>query len=239
MTVDLFIPCDVNQFAPDTAWSVVRILEYLGIEVNYVPEHRCCGLSSFENGHVDHARQMGTAFLNEFSGSNPIVCPSLECSIMIRNQYPELFFNTSLHNKAKAFQSRVWELSEFVVKKLNITDLSARFENNVYFFAQGNTSEHLNAHENSLTLLNKVKGITVVSKSQNGPECCFGGGITFRHPEITEVFCKYITNDATDANASVITSNDFSCLRHLQNYIEIHQLDIKTVHLAEILSTGA
>ena len=38
MIVDIFIPCYMDQFYPETAGNMVKVLEKLGCGVNYHPE---------------------------------------------------------------------------------------------------------------------------------------------------------------------------------------------------------
>ena len=50
MTVDLFVPCNIDQFYPDTAMNTVKILEKAGVEVNYNPDQTCCGRFAYNAG---------------------------------------------------------------------------------------------------------------------------------------------------------------------------------------------
>ncbi len=43
MIVDLFIPCFVDQFYPETALNMIKVLERVGCGVNYNHEQTCCG----------------------------------------------------------------------------------------------------------------------------------------------------------------------------------------------------
>ena len=48
--VDLFVPCFVDQVYPETAMNMVKILEKLGVEVNFNPNQTCCGQMAFNSG---------------------------------------------------------------------------------------------------------------------------------------------------------------------------------------------
>jgi L-lactate dehydrogenase complex protein LldE len=68
MTVELFIPCFIDQLYPDTAFNTVKVLEKAGCIVNYNPEQTCCGQPAFNAGFWDDAKAIGSKFLNDFQG---------------------------------------------------------------------------------------------------------------------------------------------------------------------------
>ncbi|MGE5318138.1 MAG: heterodisulfide reductase-related iron-sulfur binding cluster, partial [Chloroflexota bacterium] len=43
MKVDIFIPCYIDQLYPETGFSMVKILEKVGITVEYNKNQTCCG----------------------------------------------------------------------------------------------------------------------------------------------------------------------------------------------------
>ncbi len=53
MTVDIFIPCFIDQLFPETGMNMVKILEKLGVEVNYNDNQTCCGQMAFNSGFWD------------------------------------------------------------------------------------------------------------------------------------------------------------------------------------------
>jgi L-lactate dehydrogenase complex protein LldE len=95
MTIELFIPCFIDQLYPDTAFNTVKVLEKAGCTVNYNPEQTCCGQPAFNAGFWDDAKTVGTKFLNDFKEDSVIVSPSASCTGMVRNYYNDLFTNTT------------------------------------------------------------------------------------------------------------------------------------------------
>ena len=79
MTVQLFIPCFVDQLFPQTAFNMVKVLEKAGVEVEYNEEQTCCGQPAFNAGFRDEARDVCSKFLKDFSGSEFVVAPSASC----------------------------------------------------------------------------------------------------------------------------------------------------------------
>ena len=59
MTVDLFIPCFIDQFCPEVAEATVKVLRKAGVEVEYNPEQTCCGSFAYNAGLIEEAKQLG------------------------------------------------------------------------------------------------------------------------------------------------------------------------------------
>src|SRR5690606_33216974 len=87
MTVELFIPCFIDQLFPETAFHTVKVLEKAGCKVAYNPEQTCCGQPAYNAGFWDEAKKVGTKFLHDFPDDRVIVSPSASCTGMVKNAY--------------------------------------------------------------------------------------------------------------------------------------------------------
>ena len=56
MNVSLFIPCFVDQMAPQVGLAMAAVLERLGHTVEFRPAQTCCGQPAFNSGYQDEAR---------------------------------------------------------------------------------------------------------------------------------------------------------------------------------------
>jgi len=126
MKVDLFIPCFVDQFTPNTGFSMVKILEKVGCKVHYNLEQTCCGLPAFNAGHWEDAREVGEKLLNEVGNDKTLVCGAAACTGMIRNSYDLLFQNSSYHNKYRQLQKKNFELCEFLIDVMKIESFESK-----------------------------------------------------------------------------------------------------------------
>ena len=50
MTVQLFVPCFIDQLYPQVAFNTVKVLEKAGSEVKYNTNQTCCGQPAFNAG---------------------------------------------------------------------------------------------------------------------------------------------------------------------------------------------
>src|SRR2546427_1994415 len=133
MTITLFVPCFVDLFYPRVAISIVQILERLGHKVEYPVELTCCGQPAFNSGYWDEARAVAGKVLHRMKDAEVVVIASGSCGAMLKVFYPEIFSTTHDAEAAKALSAKCHEFSDFLVTKLGVVDLGARFPARVTF----------------------------------------------------------------------------------------------------------
>jgi L-lactate dehydrogenase complex protein LldE len=238
MKIDLFVPCFMDQLSPATAWNVVKVLEKAGCEVSYDPEQTCCGQPAFNAGFWDDAKEVGIKFLKGFADDSVIVTPSASCTGMVKNYYNDLFTNTTMHNKCRAVQGNIYELSDFLVNILQVDYFGAELEGRAVYHdsCSGLRECHIKAEPRQL--LSKVHGLELADL-RDGETCCgFGGTFAVKFDGISTAMAQQKVDNALAAGAEYIISTDASCLMHLQGYIDKNSLAIKTMHLADVLAHG-
>ena len=238
MTVDIFIPCFIDQIYPQTAFNMIKVLESLDIEVNYNPEQTCCGQVAFNTGFWDETKKIGEKFIKEFSNSKYIVAPSASCVGMIKNYYPELFHNTALHNEYKYIQKNIFELTDFLVTILNITDLGSEFNSTITYHDSCSALREYGIKTQPRALLEKVKGIKLVEMEESEVCCGFGGTFSVKNEPISTAMAQQKLENAINTGAEYVVSTEASCLMHLEGYIKKNNLPIKPIHIADILASG-
>jgi len=238
MTVELFVPCFIDQLFPKTAFNTIKILEKAGCKVIYNDQQTCCGQPAFNAGFWEEAKAVGGKFLNDFSEDNYIVSPSASCTGMIKNYYNDLFTNTAVHNKCRAIQSNIHELSDFLVNILNKDYFGAELEGRAVYHDSCSALRECKIKEEPRTLLSKVHGLSLVEMRDTDMCCGFGGTFSVKFEGISSAMAQQKVNNALEMEAEYIISTDASCLLHLQAYIDKNQLPLKTMHLADVLTSG-
>jgi L-lactate dehydrogenase complex protein LldE len=228
----------VELFVPDTAFSTLQVLQKAGCEVSYNPEQTCCGQPAFNAGFWDDAKVIGGKFLNTFSDDDIIVTPSASCTGMVRNYYNDLFTNTTAHNKCRAIQGNIYELSDFLVNILNVDYFGAELEGRAVYHDSCAGLRECKIKREPRQLLSKVYGLDLVELKDNETCCGFGGTFAVKFDAISSAMAQQKVDNAMAANADYIISTDSSCLLHLQTYIDKNRLPVKTMHLADVLANG-
>ncbi|MGE5518436.1 MAG: (Fe-S)-binding protein [Candidatus Dadabacteria bacterium] len=238
MNVQLFIPCFVDQLFPETAFNTVRLLEKAGCSVTYNEKQTCCGQPAFNAGYWDDAKVVCEKFLKDFDSNSFIVGPSASCVGFVRNYYTRLFDNSSYHNDVKAIQSNIYELSEFLVHKLNVIDFGAILEGTATYHDSCAGLRECKIKSEPRQLLQKVKGLQLHEMKDVETCCGFGGTFAVKFEEISVAMGEQKVEHALETGAEYLISTDLSCLMHLEGYIRGKNYRLKTMHLADVLTSG-
>lgn len=238
MLVDIFIPCFVDQIYPNAALNMIKVLERAGCTVNYNPNQTCCGQPAFNGGYWDQCKEVGEKFIKDFPNDRYIVSPSASCVGMIKNYYPELFHNTVLHNEYKIIQKNIFELSDFLVNVLNVTDIGAKLNGSATYHDSCSGLREIGLKKEPRLLLSKVKGLELREMADNETCCGFGGTFSVKYESIAVGMAEQKIMNAEATNADYIISTDLSCLMHMEGYLQKHGKKMKVMHLADVLASG-
>ncbi|MBI2730176.1 MAG: (Fe-S)-binding protein [Sphingobacteriales bacterium] len=236
MNVQIFIPCFVDQLYPDTAFNMVKVLEKAGCKVSYNTNQTCCGQPAFNAGFWDESKAVCSKFLKDFSGSDYIVAPSASCTGFVRNYYSKLFDNSSLHNEVKDLGKRLFEFSEFMVDVLKIDDVGASLAGKATYHDSCAGLRECKIKEAPRKLLNKVKGLELVEMNDVETCCGFGGTFAVKFDAISVAMADQKITNALETGAQYIISTDLSCLMHIDGVIKNKGLNLKTLHIADVLA---
>ncbi|HXP48829.1 MAG TPA: (Fe-S)-binding protein [Bacteroidia bacterium] len=238
MIVDIFVPCFVDQIFPQAALNMVKVLEKVGCDVNYNPEQTCCGQPAFNAGYWEEAKQVGEKFIKEFNQDRYIVSPSASCVGMIKNYYPEMFYNSALHNEYKQISKNIYEFSSFLVNVLKVTNVGAKLDGIATYHDSCAALRECQIKQEPRTLLKNVQGLEIVEMKDTETCCGFGGTFSAKFEPIAVGMGSDKIKNAMDTGAQYLISTDASCLLHLDGYIKKHNQEIKTMHLADVLASG-
>ncbi len=234
MTVTLFIPCFVDLCYPQVGVSMVRILEKLGHKVVCPDEPACCGQPAFNTGYWDESRAVAEKVLDQLKDAEVVAIASGSCGAMMKVFYPELFAGSKHEAAAKALAPKCYEFSDFLVSKLGVTDLGARFPHKVTFHDGCHGLRELHIKDAPRRLMAQVRDLELVEMKET--VCCgFGGTFSAKFPAISTAMGDVKISLAEETHAEYIVSNDSSCLMHIQGLLDRQRKPIKTIHLAEIL----
>lgn len=105
LRVVLFSTCVIDFHYPGVGRAAVQVLEHNGVEVVWPPQ-RCCGMPNLDGGDVEraaaHARA-NLALLHPWVARGyRVVVPSPSCSLMLREEYPQLVDSPDCHAVAAA-----------------------------------------------------------------------------------------------------------------------------------------
>jgi len=238
MKVQLFIPCFIDQLYPQVAFNTVKVLEKAGCTVAYNTQQTCCGQPAFNAGFWGESKDVCTKFVQDFDGADYIVSPSASCAGFVRNNYGKLFENNAFQSPAKKVASQIFELSEFLVKILAVTELGASFNGKATFHDSCAGLRECNIKAEPRALLSQVNGLELVEMNDTETCCGFGGSFAVKYDTISVAMADQKIDHAIATEAEYIISTDMSCLMHLDGRINFNGQQIKVIHLADVLASG-
>lgn len=239
MKVQIFIPCFVDQLFPQTAFNMVKLLERAGCEVHYNTDQTCCGQPAYNAGFRDEAKDVCKKFISDFYGKDVIVAPSASCVGFVKNYYNNLFTKDSAYvHEVKRLQSKIFELSDFLVNQLQFTDFDARFPVKATYHDSCAALRECGLKKEARTLLEKVNGLEITEMADNETCCGFGGTFAVKFDSISAAMADQKVGHALNTGAEYVISTDLSCLMHMGSYAEKSGKQIKTMHLADVLVQG-
>ncbi len=238
MKIELFIPCFVDQLYPETAFNTIKILEKAGCQVSYNAKQTCCGQPAYNAGYWEDAKEIGNKFLNDFSENEYIVAPSASCVGMVKGGFNDLFTNTIVHNKCRNIQTNIFELSDFLINIVKRDYFGAELEGKAVYHDSCSGLRECKIKDEPRQLLSKVLGLEMVEMKDTDMCCGFGGTFAVKFDAISSAMAEQKVNNALEMEADYIISTDLSCLMHLDGYIKKNNINIKTMHIADVLANG-
>ncbi|MFN8442001.1 MAG: (Fe-S)-binding protein [Caldilineaceae bacterium] len=243
--VALFVTCMVDMIYPDAGMATVELLEKQGIEIIFPEEQTCCGQPAFNAGYRDEARTLAIRFVDIFyplvmSGKvDAIVSPSGSCNTMVSHFYDVLFEDPKLstyRSRAATLSEVTFELTEFLVDVLNVTDVEAVFKGKITYHACCHLLRELGIDRQPRTLLEHVKDAQIVPLG-GSEECCgFGGLFSIKNADISTAMGQRKTVNLAESGADVVALCDVSCMTHINGLLERQAQRCRAVHIAEILN---
>jgi L-lactate dehydrogenase complex protein LldE len=239
MRVALFLTCVNDTLFPETGKAVLRLLERLGQDVDFPLGQTCCGQMHVNTGYQRQAAPLVRRFVEVFSPYEAVVGPSGSCVGSVRHQHETVARHVRDERLAAAVREltpRVYELSEFLVDVLGVTDVGAYFPHRVTYHPTCHSLRMAHVGDRPLRLLREVRGIDLVQLPQADQCCGFGGTFALKNADTSTAMLTDKVRAVLDTGAEVLTAGDNSCLLHIGGGLRRLRSGVRTVHLAEILA---
>ncbi len=238
--VALFATCFNDVMWPETPKAVVQLLRRLGCDVEFPLDQTCCGQMFTNTGYADEAIPAVRNFAATFAGYDAVVAPSGSCVGSVRHQHRDIAVRAGdirLQAEVDAVVPTVYELSEFLVDVLGVTDVGAYFPHRVTYHPTCHSLRMLRVGDRPLRLLAAVRGIDLV-ELPDAEQCCgFGGTFAMKNADTSVAMGSDKARAARDTGAEVLVAGDNSCLAHIGGLLSRQRSGMRVMHLAEILAS--
>ena len=231
MQVSLFMTCLADTLYPDVGRATVTVLERLGCEVTFLEAQTCCGQMHMNTGYPELAGRLVRGFAQTYAGVEAVVLPSGSCAAMLRKHADHVAPGVSM--------PPVYELSEFLVDVLGVTDVGATFPHSVTYHPTCHSLRLLGVGDRPYQLLRSVRGLKL-QELADAVQCCgFGGTFALKNADTSSAMGHDKIATVMDTGAEFLCASDASCLMHLSGIAAKEGAPVRTLHLAEILASVA
>ena len=234
----LMITCLGDALFPAVGLAAVKVLEKLGVAVDFPGGQTCCGQPAFNSGYRDDARRAARAFVRAFAGSQSVVSVSGSCAAMVREHYPRLFAGQPEEAAATALAARTYEFSEYLVDVLQVENLPVAFKGKATMHHSCHTLRLLGVAEQPERLLQMVDGLEYVPLARARVCCGFGGTFAVKMPAISTAMVDEKVDHVLETGAGVLVGLDMSCLMNIDGRLRRRGCAMPVKHLAEVLAEG-
>jgi L-lactate dehydrogenase complex protein LldE len=232
----LFVTCIVDQIYPTIGQAAVALLEAQGVEVHVPRGLTCCGQMAFNAGFRDEAYAVAGRTIEVLRGQGDVVLPSGSCAAMIRHLYHELFEHSPYARPAAELAGRTYELTEYLVDVLGVTDLGASYDGRVTYHDACHGMRYLGIKAQARALLGEVREAQVVPLPGCEQCCGFGGLFAVKQRAISEAMLEHKLKGVAEAEADLLVTGDASCMTQLAGGLSRRKSKTKARHIAELLA---
>jgi len=237
--VALMVTCLNDALFPETGRNTVALLQRLGVDVEFPKTQTCCAQPMVNTGYLDEAVPVVRNFVNAFEGYDAVVTPSGSCAGSVRHQHSIVARRSGDEGLVRASAEvapKVFELSEFLLDVLGVTDVGAHFPHTVTYHPTCHSLRMLGVGDRPTRLLKAVRGLTLVDLPE-ATECCgFGGTFAVKNADTSVAMGNDKVRNVLATGAEVLVAGDRSCLMHVGGLLSRQQVGIRVMHLADVLA---
>jgi L-lactate dehydrogenase complex protein LldE len=241
--VTLFVTCIVDQIYPNIGLAAAKLLEAQGCDVHVPRGLTCCGQMGFNAGFRDQARAVAGRTIEVLrnpdvwkGGQCDVVLPSGSCGAMIKHLYHELFHDTPHQAAAEELIGRTYELTEYLVDVLGVSDLGARYEGRIAYHDACHGLRFLGLRSQARSLLAHVAGADLMTLP-GADECCgFGGLFAVKQHAISEAMLDRKLAGVRATEADLLVTGDASCMTQIAGGLSRAGSRTRARHIAEVLA---
>ena len=234
----LMVTCLGDALFPRVGVAAVRVLEALGVHVDFPPDQTCCGQPAFNSGYRDDARRSATAYLRAFADSEQVVSISGSCAAMVRHGYPDLFKGRPEEAEARSLAARTYEFSQFLCDVIGVESLPVAHAGKVTLHHSCHTRRLLGVVEQPERILGMVGDLEYVPLPRAQDCCGFGGTFSMKMPAISSAMVDEKVDHVLETGAGMLVGLDMSCLMNIEGRLRRRGSAIAVRHLSELLWEG-
>jgi L-lactate dehydrogenase complex protein LldE len=238
MNVSFFVTCITDNVLTNVGIKSVELLERLGCTIFFNPKQTCCGQPLTNTGYHENAKKSMRLLIEALLEDNCdyVVAPSGSCVLQVK-EFPHFFAGDAVwENRARELADKTWEITDFIVNVLKVTDVGAALEGKAAYHPSCHMSRILGVKDAPLQLLKNVRGLELTPFKGQDKCCGFGGTFAIKMADLSGAMVAEKVQNIAAANVDYLIGADGACLMNIDGRIRREGLKIKTYHMVEVLA---
>jgi glycolate oxidase iron-sulfur subunit len=237
MRVALFVGCATNWVYPGIGESVIEVLRGSGVEIVIPRGQECCGVPMLNAGDFDNARKQMEKNRVAFArhGYDAVVTACASCGLALKKEMDEILEAGEYFPKVP-----VYDFSEFLSEVSDLSDGSDPTDpSDRPLRVTYHDPCHLNRGQGIVSqpreILRSIPGVELVEMPE-ADRCCGGGGLfSLSHYDVAQKIGARKAEAIAATGASAVATSCPACMIQLTDSIARAGLDVRVVHVAELL----
>ena len=236
LTVGLFSTCVNDILFPNTPQATASLLESLGCVVEFPEKQTCCGQMFTNTGYFAAGLKTVKTYVEAFSGYDYVVAPSASCIGSVRHQH-QMLADESLANEVDRIVAKSYDLSEFLIDVLKVTDVGASFPHTVTYHPTCHSLRVARVGDRPRRLLEAVRGLELIDLPEAETCCGFGGTFSIKNSDLSIAIATQKARNVVSTGAEYLVAGDNACLMNIGGILHRQGEKVQPIHLATILNS--
>ncbi len=239
--VAFFAGC-LNDFVyPELGHDLVRVLNYLDVEVTFPLDQNCCGVPALYSGDrqtaITMAEQNVAAMLADDPDFVVTTCPT--CTMALQRDFHDLLGDNPVWaDKARQLSEKTVDISQFVADHLDGKDAFNNQDDieNLTYHDSCHLKRGAGIWKQPRDLLTST-GHNLVEMPHSDRCCGFGGSYSFTsHPDIAKRILGDKIRDIETTGASCVAMDCPGCMMQIRGGLEKQEKNVRAAHTIELLA---
>jgi glycolate oxidase iron-sulfur subunit len=233
----VFFPgCVINFSETDIGKSTVEVLNHYGFEVLLPPAQLCCGIPLISMGEREAAKTLAMKNMKmlEEMDVEAVITSCASCAYTFKKEYPKLFPEDE--GRVDRFQSKVWDIHEFLVAKVEVREGLGEVDQKVTFHDPCHLKRGLGVSESPRQILKAIPGIQF-KELEDADRCCgFGGIFSLKHYDLAMKVAGEKVARIEESKAETVATGCPGCSLHIGDALKQAGREVEVKHTVQILA---
>ncbi|MFZ3072005.1 MAG: (Fe-S)-binding protein [Thermodesulfobacteriota bacterium] len=236
--VGFFVGCGINYMLPSIGEATIKALDSSGASVAVPAEQVCCGMPALSSGDRQGAKEAALRNIEAFEKLelDYIVTSCATCGHALKNVFKDVLSDEGIavRQKAEVFASKVRDITELLARELVYEASGERKEGIVTYHDPCHLKKYQGITEEPRELL--AKSGHVFKGMKNPCKCCgLGGGLTFTNYPLSMEIAEKKAMSIKASGADIVATACPGCIIQIKDACHRYGVDVKVVHVVELL----